>query len=232
MIERLGIRGRLLIAFFGISAFAVLATAAALYAFLQVSNAVKQITRDRVPTALASLQLSRQAERVAATAPSVLAATSATQQKQVSSAVDAEMSHLEELRAALSGATLDAAPLAEIEKTAVVLRRNLKELDNLVAARLDVAARKEELLRRLSGTTNGSQRLIAAGILVMNSKLPQWLELLSNPSSEPEQIAAQTGDLIRAIANYIPQQKAQRKSRQSMTPWQSRPMRLRRTISS
>ena len=62
MIERLGIRGRLLTAFFGISAFAVLATAAALYAFLQVGNAVKQITRDCVPTALASLQLSRQAE--------------------------------------------------------------------------------------------------------------------------------------------------------------------------
>ncbi|TIU09945.1 MAG: hypothetical protein E5W40_13845, partial [Mesorhizobium sp.] len=64
MVERLGIRGRLLLAFFGISTFAVFATAAALYAFLQVGEVVDSITRDRVPSALASLQLSRQAERV------------------------------------------------------------------------------------------------------------------------------------------------------------------------
>ncbi|TIR98887.1 MAG: methyl-accepting chemotaxis protein, partial [Mesorhizobium sp.] len=79
MLERLGIRGRLLLAFFGISGLAVLATAAALYAFLEVGDVVDRITRDRVPSALASLQLSRQAERVAAAAPSVLAATSRAQ---------------------------------------------------------------------------------------------------------------------------------------------------------
>ena len=44
MLERLGIRGRLLLAFFGISTFAVLATAAALYAFLQVGEVVERIT--------------------------------------------------------------------------------------------------------------------------------------------------------------------------------------------
>ena len=83
MIERLGIRGRLLLAFFGISALVVLAAAAALYAFLQVRDVVDRITQDRVPSALASLQLSRQAERVAAAAPSVLAATSKAQHSEV-----------------------------------------------------------------------------------------------------------------------------------------------------
>ena len=68
MLERFGIRGRLLLAFFGISALAVLATAAALYAFLQVGEVVERITKFRAPFALASLELSRQAERVAAAA--------------------------------------------------------------------------------------------------------------------------------------------------------------------
>ncbi len=97
MLERLGIRGRLLLAFFGISALAVLATAAALYAFLQVGDVVDRITQDRVPSALASLQLSRQAERVAAAAPSVLAATSKAQHSEVSAAVAVEMSRLEDV---------------------------------------------------------------------------------------------------------------------------------------
>ena len=103
MLERLGIRGRLLLAFFGISALAVLATAAALYAFLQVGDVVDRITRDRVPPALASLQLSRQAERVAATAPAVLTATSKAQHDEVSAAIAVEMARLEELLAALKG---------------------------------------------------------------------------------------------------------------------------------
>ncbi len=36
MLNRLGVRGRLLMAFFGISAFAVVAAAAAMYSFLEV----------------------------------------------------------------------------------------------------------------------------------------------------------------------------------------------------
>ena len=91
MLKRLGIRGRLLLAFFGISTFAVFATAAALYAFLQVGEVVDRITRDRVPSALASLQLSRQAERVAATAPAILASTSNAQHNEVSAGIAAEI---------------------------------------------------------------------------------------------------------------------------------------------
>src|SRR5215475_4120353 len=105
MLERLSIRSRLLLAFFGISAFAVLATAAALYAFLQVGDVVDRITKERVPSAFASLQLSRQAERVAAAAPAVLATTSKAKHGEVSASVAAEMARLEELLTALKGAS-------------------------------------------------------------------------------------------------------------------------------
>ena len=196
-------------AFFGISALAVLATAAALYAFLQVGEVVDRITRDRVPPALASLQLSRQAERVAAAAPSVLAATSKAEHSTVSAAVAVEMSRLEVLRTDLRDATLGTVPLAEIEEAAIVLRRNLKELDSLVAARLDVVARKEDLLDRLSATTTGSQRLVATGILVMDSRLPHWRAVAADTSLPPDRRAAAMADLAQAIAAYIPQQKAQ-----------------------
>ncbi len=209
MLERLGIRGRLLLAFFGISAFAVLATVAALYAFLQVGEVVERITERRVPSALASLELSRQAERVAATAPSVLAATSKAQHSEVSAAVAVDMARLEDLLAALKGTTVSTAPLAEIEAAVDGLGRNLRALDDLVSNRLDVVARKEELLRRLSATTNASQRLVSAGVLVMSSKVPQWRMTTSDPAATSEKRAAATADLAQAIAAYIPQQKAQ-----------------------
>lgn len=198
-----------MLAFFGISTFAVLATAAALYAFLQVGDVVDRITKERVPTALASLQLSRQAERVASTAPSVLAATSTVQHNEVSAAIGLEMGRLEELLAALKGTAVSATAVTEIEDAVIGLRRNLDALDDLVAARLTMVQRKEELLRRLSDTTNASQRLIAPGIAVMNSKVPQWRAAATDSAAPPDARAAAPSDLVKAIAAYIPQQRAQ-----------------------
>lgn len=210
MFDRLGVRGRLLFAFFGISAFAVLATVGALYAFLELSQVLERVTERRAPSALASLELSRHAERVAATAPAFLASTSRVRHSEVSAAIGSEMARLEELLAALKGATLSSGVVSEIEDAAVGLRRNLHALDDLVTVRLAAVARKEELLRRLSATTNASQRLVAPGILVMNSKVPRWREATADALTTPEAEAAATRDLARAIAAYIPQQTAQR----------------------
>jgi adenylate cyclase len=210
MIERLGIRGRLLLAFFGINAFALLATAAALYAFLQVGEVIEGITEHRVPSTLASLALSRQGERVATIAPTVLATTSKAEHDKASADVRAEMGNLEQLLRQLKSTTLRTSAVAEIEAAVSGLRRNLDALNDLVAKRLVVVARKDELLRRLSATTNASQRLVAPGILVMNSKVPQWRTTTINPAATPESVEAATKDLIQAIADYIPQQRAQR----------------------
>ncbi|GEC41209.1 guanylate cyclase [Sinorhizobium meliloti] len=120
------------------------------------------------------------------------------------------MARLEELLAALKGATLSSGVVSEIEDAVVGLRRNLHALDDLVTVRLAAVARKEELLRRLSATTNASQRLVAPGILVMNSKVPRWRAATADAVTTPEAEAAATRDLARAIAAYIPQQTAQR----------------------
>ncbi|MQW63352.1 HAMP domain-containing protein [Sinorhizobium meliloti] len=210
MFDRFGVRGRLLFAFFGISAFAVLATVGTLYAFLELSQVLERVTERRAPSALASLELSRHAERVAATAPAFLASTSRARHSEVSAAIGSEMARLEELLAALKGATLSSGVVSEIEDAAVGLRRNLHALDDLVTVRLAAVARKEELLRRLSATTNASQRLVAPGILVMNSKVPRWRAATADAVTTPEAEAAATRDLARAIAAYIPQQTAQR----------------------
>ncbi len=64
----IGVKGRLLLAFSGISALAVLGALAAFLTFAEVGVVVDRITSERVPTALAALDLSRQAERLAALA--------------------------------------------------------------------------------------------------------------------------------------------------------------------
>src|SRR4051812_50097818 len=70
---KLGVRARLLLAFLAISAFAVLAAAAAIYAF-RVVGARLDVVDTRVPPTLISLELASSAERVIAAAPALLAA--------------------------------------------------------------------------------------------------------------------------------------------------------------
>src|SRR5215472_3553808 len=87
LLSRFGVRGRLLLAFFGISGFAVLAAAAAMYSFFRVGAVLETITERKIPPAMASLDLSRQAERIVAVAPALLGATTAAQHEKISKEV-------------------------------------------------------------------------------------------------------------------------------------------------
>ena len=70
----MGVRARLLLAFFGISGFSVLAAAAGIYAFRQVGERIESIDV-RVPQMVSSMEISRAASRLIASAPALLAAT-------------------------------------------------------------------------------------------------------------------------------------------------------------
>ena len=106
LLQRLGVRGRLLLAFLGISAFAVIAAAAAMYSFAEVGKVLGRITQERVPSALASLELSRQAERIVTAAPAFLAATTRAQHQETSQDIAAEVGRLNELMGELKGSAV------------------------------------------------------------------------------------------------------------------------------
>jgi len=97
-----GVRWRLLVAFLGISAFAVLAAAASMWAFLELGRVVERTTEERAPAALALLELSRQAERIAAAASALLAAPNETGRAQVASDTRTQLASLEAILALLT----------------------------------------------------------------------------------------------------------------------------------
>ena len=210
LLGRLGVRGRLLLAFFGISAFAVIAAAAAMYSFAEVGKVLERITRERVPPALASLELSRQAERIVTAAPAFLAATTRERHQEVSQAIAAEVERLRALLDDLKGSAIAPGALAAVEPAIDGLERNLAALDALVAARLELAERKEQLLRKLSGTNIATQRLVAPGVLVMDSKLAEWRRAIAAAGLDEDASAApRRASSPTRSRPFMPQQKAQ-----------------------
>src|SRR6516165_3614371 len=148
MFTRLGVRGRLLLSFFGISAFAVIAAATAMYAFLEVGKALERIIEFRVPSAIASLQLSRQAERIVAVAPALLTLTTAPERERVSGLISAEVDRLDSLLSNLERRNTDPTYVKDGRRAVQELRANLDSLHTLIAERLATSNRKTALLRQ------------------------------------------------------------------------------------
>ena len=125
MLRRMGVRGRLLLAFLGISAFALIAAAAAMYSFSEVGGVLGRITEERVPAALDSLELSRQAERIVAAAPKLLAVSSPEAQAEVSGEIAGEVARLHQLHQGLEG-RVDQASLAALRGDITEMAANLE----------------------------------------------------------------------------------------------------------
>jgi signal transduction histidine kinase/CheY-like chemotaxis protein/HAMP domain-containing protein len=203
MPTRLSVRWRLLLAFLGISAFAVLAAAAGTYAFRQMAYVIERITEQRVPSALTALDLSRQAERIVAAAPTLLSARSQAQYQEISATITAEVDRLEMLLAQIRS-DVDPAMGPAIEPAVEKLRRNLTALAGLVSGRLAVSAHKDALLRRLSNATVAAQRLVAPALVVLDSKFAaSRREQPTQGSPQPPAV------IIQEIAEDLLMQKAQ-----------------------
>src|SRR5215213_6237638 len=152
MLKHVGVRGRLLLAFLGISAFAVLAATAGVSSFLKVGEALDGITRDRVPAAVALLQLAAESERIVATSPTLLAVRRKAEHEAVSARIGNEAERLSELVREVRDSPIQAGALEQLAVLVDGLRRNLETLSALVSARLEMSERKSGLLQRLADT--------------------------------------------------------------------------------
>jgi signal transduction histidine kinase len=180
----LGVRARLLLAFFGISAFAVLAAAAGIYAFRQVGDRLELIDA-RVPQVVSSMEISRAADRLIASTPALLAATTTKEREEVSNRMRPEVDRLVMgLTHVGRGRTAGEAVVA-IQTLVASLRSNLAELEDLVGLRLKTRERLATLLQAVFQANQETQRLFAPWFQVMEMQINRSLEEARQQSAEP-----------------------------------------------
>jgi adenylate cyclase len=195
----LGVRGRLFLAFFGISAFTVIAAATAVYSFLVVGNALERVIQLRVPSAIASLQLSRQAERIVAAAPALLTVTTTPERKRAFGAISAEVDRLESLLRDLEQRGTEPAQVEDGRRGVQQLRANLDSLGALIAERLAAADTKATLLGRLVNTHQDTQRLLGPGLLVAESSLSGLRNSVNDLNLDAEERSARIARLVNSL---------------------------------
>ena len=202
MWDRMGVRGRLLVAFFGISAFALVAAAAAMISFIEVGEGLNLITQKRVPSALASQELSRQTERIIAAAPALLTVTTLTEYEKESSRITTEVERLVALLADVESSDIDTAAHASLAQAIRRLTSNLDAIDRLIAQRILVSDQKKELLRGVAQTHSETQRLLKPWMLVMEEEIGQWQAAVNDPDQSPDKRAAADIEMARLMPSH------------------------------
>ena len=207
MLKDVGVRGRLLLAFLGISGFAVLAAAAGMYSFLKVGEALDGITRDRVPSAVALLQLAAQAERIVTASPALVGVRSTAEHDAVSARIEGEAARLSGLVRELEAGSIQAAALDRLAALVDGLTRNLETLGGLVSTRLDLSERKAGSLQKLANTSAALQRILGPATKLLDTRRAQLEETIA-AGDRSLLSGSRTIRLAREVTRFLPQQRA------------------------
>jgi signal transduction histidine kinase/methyl-accepting chemotaxis protein len=198
--SRLGVRGRLLLAFFGISAFAVLGAGAALYSFHGIDQVLSLITQRRIPVVVQSQEISRHAERITAAAPALLTVASQTEMDQWSRGISTEVIRLNELLTHLRKDGVDSATLQSLESDVEGLRSNLQALDQLMSHRLVLGEQKKEVLSKSIQVAAELQNLLAPWVSDMDERIAQWRRITVDPNASVERRTAADREFEKSLA--------------------------------
>ena len=200
-----GVGPRLLLAFFGISAFSALVAGAAIYAFSQVGKSFVLIERQVDPT-LASLEVSRLAERIARASSALTGVTSETERASVNEELFGDTVKLRNYLLELQQGGAAHEKLALIDTDAEELEPNLAKLDSLVGRRLQIVGRVKDLIGGAFKTNEEIQRLLSPTLMVHQSQIDRLTAIL-----DVQQVVngADIRPLVAALATQPPVQRVQ-----------------------
>ena len=188
--SRVGVASRLLLAFLGISGFALIAAGVAILSFREIGEVLERVTERRVPAALASQEVSRQAERIVSAAPALLSAATSDEHAARSQNIRSEMQTLSALLAGLERGGVDSVALGSMQSAASRLRTNLELLDKLVAERIILSIRKRSSLRSALDVHSESQRLLTPWLQIVDDEIAQLYRAVNDPAVDVDQRAA------------------------------------------
>ena len=205
---KMGVRGRLLFAFLGISMFSLVAAASGLYSLTQVGGALKKITEKRVPEAMSWLELSRRVESLVRAAPALLVVTTDDARIKVSNEIESQISQLKPFLWTKRSYETEAEKTATDEVLNLFgdMSVNLASLNVLVKKRIFLVALEKNRIRDLSRANSIAQRMLSPGERILGSQLADWYR--SQEASEEKQLQAENSELVESIISLIPQQRA------------------------
>jgi signal transduction histidine kinase/CheY-like chemotaxis protein len=207
-----GLRGRLLLAFAGISGFALLAAATGFYGLVQSGRSLDEITVRKVPVVIAVLSLAQGSERLVGAGPTLSNVTDPTELRAIETMIHDELDKARDLLNALRDASSDRAIIAQFEAKLDSLSANLTSIDAAARRRMAATAQKLTLLRAASTAYLEFGAIWAPRFKELQTQLVELQRSMTLASVPAEQRLAAVNKLDEAMYAFQPLTEIQRAS--------------------
>jgi methyl-accepting chemotaxis protein len=195
----IGVRGRLLLAFSGIVALAMVASGFAVISFLQLGGTVRTITTERLPPITAALQLAQATEKVVALGPALAGAADATEVATRSAQLADQSAKLGDLLARIKDMGIDDAEFDEVRAKIVALTADLGQLEQNVSQRLDILGRTNGVVETVIKADAEIQKFVGLLLNVNKSEFEAAVTgLISGDAAVRKQAAEKINEIQRA----------------------------------
>ena len=182
-----GLRGRLLLAFFGISLFVIAAAAAGLYALREVGQTLDGITLKTVPAALDARELWRKSEKIIDVGPALVNASDPKEAEALTSRVRSELADVSAILARLSGTSLALGPLDEISDMMTQLNKNLDLIRLAWSDGIAAAVQKKQAISETFAAYRQFGEIWRPRFADLRSRVLQLQRSMTSAASSPQE---------------------------------------------
>jgi len=203
-----GLRGRLLLAFAGISSFAVLSALTAFLAFFVARQALEEMATARAPLALGATDLLGHSERLVASGPALLSAVNANEVAAVMATKNAELAAVHNLLDQIRLADAQSPMVNEIATTIEGLAGNLDDIGIAATRRSQALSDRTALLRNVFGAARAFSRTWMTHFETVQKEITE----LERAGSTNQGNARQLNDLEQAMLSALPLDELQRRA--------------------
>ena len=207
-----GLRGRLLLAFVGISGFALLAAATGFYALIKSGESLDEITTRKVPVAIAALSLAQANERLVAAGPTFANITDPVALRPIETMITEELDKARDLLTELRNVGLDRTTIARVGDKLDSLSANLTSIDAAARRRIAATTQKITQLREASAAYLQFSEFWTPRFKELQGQLVELPRSTSSATVPAEQRLAAVNKLDGAMSAFQPLTEIQRAS--------------------
>jgi len=169
--SRIGVRGRLFLAFSAIAGLAVALASLAILSFTEMGGVLEQITSERLPPITAALQLARTSENIVALGPAIAGADDLTQLATRVVQLTEQKARVQSLLSRLEAMDIDKSEFAGVRGTMASLGEIFATIEKNANERLVLKAKSAALL---DGRSRPIARFKASSSFWPMSRRPIW----------------------------------------------------------
>ena len=203
----MGVRGKLILSFFTVSAFALIVGLVGMVATRILDGTVTSVIEEEVPTILEVQNIARESQAIIAAVPQLIAAASIEEEVEIKKGIDVRLTRLRDLVSQTADAGEGNGLAGELNDNVAVFSQTLNQIAAEVDQKLKLGAEKEAKLAELSALSEKFRGPLGTVGNLHRGKIEETIEdagARSDANGSADETREMLFDMVEASAALAP----------------------------